>query len=303
MADVILHEYALSPFSEKVRRVLAYKDIAYRSVDQPLMAPKPDLTPLTGGYRRIPVLQIGADIYCDTALIIRRLDELQPAKPVIPKGQEGLAAMIEDWADHRVFMHVVPPVVTALADALPEGFFEDRSAMTPGFNKDALIGAAPAAFEQTGHVLNYLEAQLKQSPYVLGGDFTIADAACFHCIKFLKNDPSNEAVIATRPAVAAWLKRIEGFGSGRAEAMPAAEALIIARDAEPVDIDGSNVTDTKYAVGDAVTIIADDYGRESTTGNVLRIRQNEVTVLRDDATLGSIAVHYPRAGYRILQNP
>jgi len=78
MSQIILHHYDISPFSEKVRRVLAFKDIAWRAVEQPMMAPKPELTPLTGGYRRIPVMQIGADVYCDTALIIRRLEFLHP---------------------------------------------------------------------------------------------------------------------------------------------------------------------------------------------------------------------------------
>ena len=60
MAQVILHHYPLSLFAEKIRRVLAYKKIPWRAVEQPMMAPKPQLTPLTGGYRRIPVMQIDA---------------------------------------------------------------------------------------------------------------------------------------------------------------------------------------------------------------------------------------------------
>lgn len=299
MSEVILHEYAISPFSEKVRRVLAYKDIPYRSVDQPIMAPKPDLTPLTGGYRRIPVLQIGADIYCDTALMIRTLDKLYPERPVIPAGAEGLASMIEDWADHRVFSQAVPPVVTALADALPEGFFEDRGAMTPAFDKEALFAAAPVAIEQVGHVLDYLDTQLQSSTFVLGDAFCIADAACFHCVKFLKNDPANEALIDSRPAVARWVKAIEGFGPGKADVMEPAAALAAAKDAEPKDVDGTSISGTPYSVGDDVTIVADDYGRETTEGKVVRILDNQVTVVREDANLGAIAVHYPRAGYQV----
>jgi len=52
----------MSLFAERIRRILAFKKMAWRSVEQPMMAPKPDLTPLTGGNRRIPVLQIGADV-------------------------------------------------------------------------------------------------------------------------------------------------------------------------------------------------------------------------------------------------
>jgi len=46
--------------------------------------PKPKLIPLTGGYRRIPVLQIGADVYSDTGIIIRKIDELHPTPSIYP---------------------------------------------------------------------------------------------------------------------------------------------------------------------------------------------------------------------------
>ena len=78
MAEIILHQYVNSPFSEKIRKIFAHKKIAWRSVEQPVIMPKPKLIPLTGGYRRIPVLQLGADIYCDTGIIIRKIDELFP---------------------------------------------------------------------------------------------------------------------------------------------------------------------------------------------------------------------------------
>ena len=84
MIELILHHYDTSPFSEKVRMMLGYKRLKWRSVTIPIVAPKPDLVALTGGYRRTPVLQIGADIYCDTALIARTLDRLHPAPTLYP---------------------------------------------------------------------------------------------------------------------------------------------------------------------------------------------------------------------------
>ena len=76
MADadsLILHHFNASPFSEKIRLVMGLKGLNWVSVVIPSIMPKPDLTPLTGGYRRTPVLQIGADIYCDTQLILREI--------------------------------------------------------------------------------------------------------------------------------------------------------------------------------------------------------------------------------------
>ena len=73
MTDIILHHYAISVFSERVRLAFGLKGVTWRSVSIPPMLPKPDLLPLTAGYRRTPVMQIGADIYCDTALITREI--------------------------------------------------------------------------------------------------------------------------------------------------------------------------------------------------------------------------------------
>jgi len=78
MPELILHHYPMSPFAEKIRRVLAYKRLPWKSVLIPAVMPKPDLITLTGGNRKTPMLQIGADIYCDSALICDTLEHLQP---------------------------------------------------------------------------------------------------------------------------------------------------------------------------------------------------------------------------------
>ena len=301
MAEIILHHYPLSPFSEKMRRLFAYKKIPWRAVEQPIVAPKPDLTPLTGGYRRIPVLQIGADIYCDTALMVRVIEKLFPAPSCIPTEQAGLAALLEDWADHRLFLHAVPPVLVDLLPVLPPEFFVDRAAMSSGFAKEALVAAAPHALAQTIQSLTLLDTQLATRPFLLGTHFTLADAACFHCVWFLKNSPGVWAEVTQRAALAAWVARIEAFGPGQVESMTTADALKIAREARPSDLGGGESTDAAFARGDMVTIVADDYGKEQTTGRVARLTANEITVLREDPAVGEVAVHYPRAGYRITK--
>ena len=101
MDPLILHHFAASPFSEKLRLVLGYKRLAWKSVLVPAVMPKPDVVALTGGYRRTPVLQIGADIYCDTALICDVLERLQPAPSLYPEPLRALSRVVGQWADRR----------------------------------------------------------------------------------------------------------------------------------------------------------------------------------------------------------
>ena len=50
MSELILHHYDLSPYAEKIRLIMGYKGLAWKSVQIPMVMPKPDLTCLTGGY-------------------------------------------------------------------------------------------------------------------------------------------------------------------------------------------------------------------------------------------------------------
>src|SRR5258706_1274400 len=140
MADeIILHHYDTSPFSEKVRVMLGVKGLSWRSVIQPVIMPKPDLTPLTGGYRRIPVLQIGADIYCDTQVILAELEARQ-ARPAVIRGADWAVNL---WADRLVFQVTVAGVFGGMGDNLPADFIADREKL-PGRPFDMAVMKAAA---------------------------------------------------------------------------------------------------------------------------------------------------------------
>ena len=146
-APLFLHHYDASPFSEKVRKLFAMKRLAWRAVEQPQIMPKPDLVPLTGGYRRIPVLQIGADVYCDTQLIARVLERLHPRPTIHPGGTEATCHAWNLWADRFLFMGVVAVVFAEIGHLVPPAFIEDRSKMMPGRDFGELPRQAPHARE------------------------------------------------------------------------------------------------------------------------------------------------------------
>jgi glutathione S-transferase len=276
MPDIILHHYSLSHFGEKIRRILAYKGIAWRGVEQPFMMPKPDLVPLTGGNRRIPVLQLGADLYCDTACIARRLEQLQPEPACIPPGQAGVIALIEEWAGRQLMFQTLIPTFFELIPNFPPEFLVDRAGMSPSLSKEEITKTEPHARSQARISMDHLDGQLRERPFLLGNSFTLADAACFFPLWLPKNSGvSLFAEVSARPALAAWFGRIEGFGPGKVQPMTAAEALAIARDAKPTDIAGGDLkTVDGISLGETVAITADDYGVEHSEGTVVRLATN-----------------------------
>lgn len=296
MSDLILHQYTMSPFSIKVMKVLAHKGLAWQAVAQPMMAPKPDLTPLTGGYRRIPVLQIGAHIYCDTTLILRHIERLHPSPACTPAHLQGAADIIADWADHRMFSHAAMPTVFEVLDVLPPKFLEDRAAMQP-----ANAGAGPSVEHSVAQFQQdclLLERQLAATPFLLGDGFTLADAAAFHVIGFTGAAPTMVKIIAGLPKLSAWVQRIEDMGEGERSDISPQQALDIAREARPQEAPPVDaIVDASLPVGARVRIQPDDYGQEVTTGEIVWVSKDELAVKRHDGTVGDVMVHYPRAGY------
>lgn len=300
MAELILHQYDASPFSEKVRRVLAFKGLAWRAVEQPMWNPKPELTPLTGGYRRIPVLQIGADIYCDTACILRVLEARQPEPTIFPAACAGAVELLAWWADRQLFQVVVGVVLGEIGHALPAEFRRDREQMAPGLNFDELARHAPHALAQLRAFCRALDRQLAASPFVAGECFTAADAACFHTLWFSRMAPSAEPILAAHASIQTWLARVERIGGGQRTPMPAAEALTIASAASPATALRVTPNDPSgLAAGTPVTVTPDDYAFDPVAGELLGLDAADIAIRRQDPALGELAVHFPRAGFVI----
>ena len=125
MSKVILHHYALSPYSEKTRLALGLKGATWSSVEIPVWTPRPKLTPMTGGYRRTPILQVGAEFYCDTLHILRTVEELGTSGSLYPKGQEALAKALGWWIEKGSFMNAVCLTIGNMP-GLPQELIEER---------------------------------------------------------------------------------------------------------------------------------------------------------------------------------
>jgi glutathione S-transferase len=300
MEETILHHYDVSPFSEKIRKILALKKLSWRGVEQPIIAPKPKLTPLTGGYRKIPVLQIGADVYCDTALIARVLEERAPEPSCFPEASEGACEIIAHWADHWLFLAAVPPVIVKNIDALPPEFMKDRQAMSPGLTFEGFKAALPDCRSRLVAAIDWLNAQLRSRDYLLGSAFSLADAACFHPLWFLRGDPDAFAWVTARPALKRWFDSVHAMGRGEMTPLDPEEALSIARRSLPLTPEGVDGADPNgLKPGDRISVVPDDYGVEKVCGDLVRTSAQEISLRHEDPSVGEVIVHFPRVGYRI----
>lgn len=296
----ILHHYNESPYAEKARLMLGYKGLAWRSVKVPRIAPKPDLTALTGGYRKVPVLQMGADVYADTRLIAEVLDGLTPSPPLTAR-RGHFDDVIAHWVDNVLFGKAVGYTFGALADVLPEALLADRAALRGApLDRAALKQALPTITQELTGLMGWLGTALGgTSPFVNGstpgnGDFTL-----YATLWFMQNGGFD---FSHCPAAQAWMGRMAAFGHGERQEISAEEALIEAAAALPAPLPCEPFTPERGGLqaGQIVVVTPEQLGRgTSVTGALVSLLNHRMTLRLHTARCGEVHVHFPRAGYRI----
>lgn len=312
MSEIILHHYPMSPFAEKARLMLGFKALPWRSVLIPSIMPKPDLMPLTGGYRKTPVLQIGADIYCDTALIARLLDRLQPTPALYPAAQAAQLQMTARWADSALFSAAVAYAMQPAgfqhrfkdlpADQL-NAFLEDRKAFRKG-GSGGLGLPLPQSVAIVENAITWVEEQLSATgaPFLSGATPAIADFSVYHCLWFIQNSGPLAAVFERAPKLQAWLQRMAQIGHGNPEKLKSGDAVDIARAATPQALPATDLRAIDgVGVGDRVTVAATDYGVDPVSGTLVMATTEEIVVAREDERAGKVQVHFPRLGFQFVK--
>jgi len=310
MAEWLLHHYAASPYAEKARLLLGHKRLAWGSIDVPMVPPRPVLQQLLGGFRRIPVLQYGADLFCDTRLLPDMLDSVHPERPLMPAPTRALSTLIAQWAEPRVFL-AMGPVRFESRDDLQA---LQRAGIHPGdFLRDRAPFMAPAVDTQRSgtvrdsardHVLSYLgvlQGLLSERAFLCGDEPCAADFSAYHTVWWLRAQPRREALLSHFTALGAWADRMALIGHGDAPPRTADDALQAVRAAQG----GAAWTPPWPMVDDtrlrrAVSVVPDDYGRDPVTGVLSAVSDRHVTVTREVPGLGTVRVHFPKVNYEVV---
>ena len=305
MPELIFHHYPNSPFSEKVRLIFGFKKLAWTSVLIPVIMPKPDVVALTGGYRRTPILQIGADIYCDTALICDVLEHLAPTPTLYPVAHAGLARTLAQWADTTLFWTAIgyafqPAGMQSMFGNLPpehaKAFGADRAAM-----RGNAARMAPA--EATANLTTYLDRLENMlgagQPYLLGDSPTIFDFSVYHAIWYVRRVQSLAGILQRAPGLLAWADRMAAFGHHESKKLTSAEAIEVARSSKPKPASAAYVDAHGIVLGANVSVTPTDYALDPVAGTLVEASADRLAVARTDPRAGDVVVHFPRIGFEL----
>ena len=304
---IILHNYPQSPVAEKVRLGLGLKNLTWANVLIPRIPPKPDLVALTGGYRRTPVMQIGADIYCDSQCILGELQRRFPTPTFFPNQSDGLAWGISRWGE-QIFTQSVKLVLGAAGNALPADFAEDRGRLYfgPDWQNELadFNSSLPRVITQLRSHLSWIDDRLAATgqDYIFGNQPGVCDLELYYFVWFIRGrwDKGPE-FLSQFEHIVPWEQRISEIGHGVVSDMSADEALEIARQAQPQSAHESEDNDPQgLKPGMKVSVVADvDGGETHTVGLVASVEKHTISIMRFSEHLGELCVYFPKAGYRI----
>jgi glutathione S-transferase len=302
--ELVLHHYHGSNYAEKARLMLGLKGLTWGSVIIPDVMPKPDLVALTGGYSKTPVLQVGADVYCDTRRIADALEAQYPQPSLFPNGR-GLADVCQIWADGALTLAGGRYLIGRAHERWRPEFHADRAALwgVP-VDLERMARSAERYRQQLVVYLDWLTAMLADGrPYVLGTQAGIADISAYHILWFLHTGGEKATdVLLKFGQVRAWMDRVAKIGHGQFQDMSAADALDLAKGQSPKSVstvDPDNPEGLRQ--GEMVQVRAEIAGRDPTVGPLHILTRQHVAVRRSSSRIGDVVVHLPRVGYVVTR--
>ena len=302
MADLILHHYPQSPVAQKVRFALGIAAADWHSVEIPRLPPKPLLMPLTANYRRVPVLQIGADIHCDSQNIIRAIASAGHADALFPDGCVGQAMALAGWAETAMFDLAVRIVITSAIGTAPPEFIADRGALyfEPDWTEAGMKAALPAVILQLQAHLAWTDDMLSATGFAIGGKLSYADAAIAYIAWFLRGRwDGGAALLAPFSHVCALEAMLVDRGNGNAAEMTAEAALAHAHDCEPATPTGIHAGfDAGLEMSQQIMLRQRGQTADPDVFGSLRyLDDTRVSIDHTSPETGAVAVHFPVAGY------
>ena len=300
---LILHQYDISPFSQKAQKMMGLKELSWQSVEMPMIAPKPDVEALTGGYRGTPVLQIGRDVFIDNWMIARALDEFDASGPAI-NAQGGLReAALYAWGE-RLFTPLLHAALAAYQSEWDADFLADRKRVFPDVDFDTLDVSDPDRRSQVRAYLGTVEAQLGLDQDFLGG--AQADSCDIHVWGMVwmihSALPALMPIVETFPRLTDWYERVSALGTGDREDVKIDVAWQSLKDgpARPLP-DTPDQEPLAPWVGEVVDIAAGSADRGSASGRLLAVDHEQVVLGVEPISGEAAQVWFPRFGYHLRQ--
>ena len=297
----ILYHYPMSPFSEKIRATMGVLDAEWHSVTVPASPPRSDLSPFIGGYRRIPVLQVGAQFYCDSQLAYDALVERTSELRVLSPEDEHF----RQWAETDVFFAVLSAqkpstvmrfLIRELGVRGSLYFVSDRARMM----RVSALNVLPTA-DSSNLIERYVAAlseRLVDQAFLSGLSPRYLDVCCYHPL-WMAERVNSKACLHWPEPVRAWAKRMQALGHGSKLSTSDGDIEAAIRSDE-VDMTNWSLA-PGWRLGEAVVVSPLDYGLDPSWGQLTSLCDQRIVIRRRAPSGASIYLHFPRNGFSVTR--
>jgi glutathione S-transferase len=227
VTPLVLHQFDISPFCDKVRRVLRYKKVPFETREVTLFDVTSGALRRRNGTGKLPTLEHDGRLIADSSDIARYLEERFPERPLVPRDARLAAEchLLEDWADESLYFYevylrfLVPENARRWIPALLHADGAPLRTIAPlvvpralrqtldqqGLGRKTL---AQVLADVERHV-GALDAKLDGRAWLVGDSITLADIAVFAQLFCVQGAVEGARVLDAHPAVVAWMKRVE----------------------------------------------------------------------------------------------
>lgn len=230
MTNILVHQFELSPFCDKVRRVLHYKDLPFEVNNIPVgeLRKLKKMSPIC----KVPVLEIDGDFIADSSDICRELERRFPDRPILPTHPADLALVniIEDWADESLYFFELTMRFTWHYDRdrwLDEMLKRDnkfikmigkslvfRSTKKHGFHQGLARRSEQHVLRELARHISSLEALLEKTDFLAGQYITLADIAVVSQLECIAGSSLGLPLIKQPKSLSDWIARVHELTGG-----------------------------------------------------------------------------------------
>jgi len=286
--------------------------------------PRPEITEYLGvTYRRIPILAIGNDVYCDTSIIVNALERRFPATdgygtlfPPRKHGKNADTGLIKAFAKFYGDNTLFPPATNLIPwNKLSSAFLEDRGAFM-GVPIDLNVLSTNVGISQgvlSTHLLS-VEEQLSDSrEWLFDSELpSLADISVHFVLTWAKSFDRKGSLfdIERIPNTLQWIDRLSQFLNKlkvtqtppvRLDGLVAAQKIVSSSHESYSIVGFDSIEATRLGLKEEqmVQVTAEDNSRNyHTVGKLVALNREEV-VLEVQGSKGLIRCHFPRLGFSI----
>jgi glutathione S-transferase len=216
---VSFYDWPYSPFCMKVRAILDYKGVPYRSIDP--LAVRGKLK--RKGTGKVPAVEIDGAFIADSTDIAHVLDERFPDPPLLPAEprERPLCHASEDWADESLYFLGLyyrwfeaegrKPVAAVFGSSLKGRLayrYYLRLILRQLEGHGTLRKSPDQVRSDLDRNLEAAEGLLTPGPYVFGEQPYLCDFALWGQLNYLNRTPAGRKAIERRERVRAFVERI-----------------------------------------------------------------------------------------------